>query len=146
MSLQDSYSKADQQRALALRYALNIVDVFALEIGNPDILGEWEYLKKLLLEIYTPEKTDYLEAYTDGNVKQKSGIVFFTEISKKPMAKSSRGRSQDRSKVAGGQEHEVNYEKEKTGASQEQIKSAIKSEGNQRKKVEKKLKKPNGGK
>jgi hypothetical protein len=43
--------------------------------------------------------------------------------------------------VAGGQGHEVQYEKEKTGASKEQIKKAIKTEGNQRKKVEQKLKK-----
>ena len=57
------------------------------------------------------------------------------------MAKTSRGRSQDRSKVAAGQDYEVNYEKEKTGASKEQIKKAIKTEGNQRKKVEQKLKK-----
>jgi hypothetical protein len=60
------------------------------------------------------------------------------------MAKTSRGRSQD--EVAGGQEHEVNYEKQKTGASTEQIKKAIKREGNQREKVEKKLKTSNGGK
>ena len=57
------------------------------------------------------------------------------------MAKTSRGRSQDRNKVAGGQDYELQYEKEKTGASKEQIKKAIKSAGNQRKKVEKKLKK-----
>jgi len=57
------------------------------------------------------------------------------------MAKSSRGRSQDRSKVAGGQDHEVQYEQKKTGASEDQIKKAIKTEGNQREKVEKKLNK-----
>jgi hypothetical protein len=57
------------------------------------------------------------------------------------MAKSSRGRSQDRSKVAGGQDHEVQYEQKKTGASKDQIKKAIKTEGNQREKVEKKLNK-----
>jgi len=57
------------------------------------------------------------------------------------MAKASKGRSQDRSKVAGGQDYEVNYEKEKTGASREQIKKAIKEVGNHRKQVEKKLKK-----
>ena len=51
------------------------------------------------------------------------------------MAKSSRGRSQDRNKVAGGQDHELQYEKNKTGASKSQIKKAIKTEGNQRKKV-----------
>jgi hypothetical protein len=56
------------------------------------------------------------------------------------MAKTStRGRSQDRKKVAGGQDYEVQYEKKKTGASTAQIKKAIKSEGNQRKKVEAKL-------
>jgi hypothetical protein len=61
------------------------------------------------------------------------------------MAKSSRGRSQDRKKVAGGQDYEVQYEKEKTGASSEQIKKAIKSEGNQRSNVEQKLKKKSDG-
>ena len=57
------------------------------------------------------------------------------------MAKTSRGRTQDRSKVAGGQDHELQYEKEKTGASSQQIKKAIKTEGNSRKKVEEKLNK-----
>jgi len=57
------------------------------------------------------------------------------------MEKSSRGRSQDRNKVAGGQDYEVQYEKGKTGASKEQIKKAIKAVGNQRDKVEKNLKK-----
>ena len=56
------------------------------------------------------------------------------------MAKqSSKGRSQDRSKVAGGQDYEVNYEAQKTGVSSKEVKSAVKSEGNSRKKVEKKL-------
>jgi hypothetical protein len=54
---------------------------------------------------------------------------------------SPRGRSQDRKKVAGGQEHEVNYEKEKMGVSGKQVKDAVKSQGNSRKKVEDKLKK-----
>jgi len=55
--------------------------------------------------------------------------------------KPNRGRSQDRRKVAGGQEHEVNYEKEKMGVSGKQVKDAVKSEGNSRNKVEKKLQK-----
>jgi hypothetical protein len=55
--------------------------------------------------------------------------------------KSNRGRSQDRQKVAGGQDHEVQYEKEKMGVSGKQVKNAVKSEGNSRKKVEEKLKK-----
>lgn len=54
---------------------------------------------------------------------------------------STRGRSQDRSKVAGGQDYEVNYESKKTGASTKQVKEAIQSAGNQRNEVEKKLKK-----
>ena len=54
---------------------------------------------------------------------------------------TTRGRSQDRSKVAGGQEHEVNYEKEKMNVSGKEVKQAVKSAGNSRKKVEEKLKK-----
>ena len=57
------------------------------------------------------------------------------------MAKTetSRGRSQDRAKVAGGQKHEVRYESEKTGKSEDQVKAAVKSAGNNRDAVEKKL-------
>ena len=55
--------------------------------------------------------------------------------------KSNKGRSQDRRKVAGGQDHEVGYEKEKMGVSSKEVKDAIKSAGNTRKKVEAKLKK-----
>ncbi len=54
---------------------------------------------------------------------------------------SQRGRSQDRKKVAGGQQHEVSYEKEKMGVSGKEVKRAVKSQGNSRKKVEEKLKK-----
>ena len=54
---------------------------------------------------------------------------------------SNRGRSQDRSKVAGGQDYEVNYEKDKMNVSADKVKKAIKSAGNSRKEVEKKLKK-----
>jgi hypothetical protein len=66
---------------------------------------------------------------------------FFRRISKINFmeTKSTRGRSQDRKKIAGGQEHEVNYEKEKMGVSGKEVKKAVKSEGNSRKKVEKKL-------
>lgn len=52
---------------------------------------------------------------------------------------TTRGRSQDRAKVAGGQDHEVKYEAGKTGASKADVKSAVKSVGNSRKKVEDKL-------
>lgn len=54
--------------------------------------------------------------------------------------KTTRGRGQDRSKVAGGQEYEVNYESKKTGASTGEVKKAVTSAGNSRKKVETKLK------
>ena len=61
--------------------------------------------------------------------------------SSKQSSGSGRGRSQDRARVAGGQDHEVRYESKKTGASASDVKRAIKSEGNSRKKVEKKLSK-----
>ena len=47
---------------------------------------------------------------------------------------------QDRAKVAGGQDHEVKYEASKTGASKSEVKNAVKSVGNSRVRVEKKLK------
>lgn len=56
------------------------------------------------------------------------------------MEKTSRGRSQDRKKVAGGQDYEVQYEAKKTGKNADAVKKAIKSVGNQRTKVDKKLK------
>lgn len=52
---------------------------------------------------------------------------------------TSRGRAQDRAKVAGGQDHEVKYEAKKTGASKDEVKSAVKSAGNSREAVEKEL-------
>jgi hypothetical protein len=54
--------------------------------------------------------------------------------------KTTRGRSQDRSKVAGGQDYEVNYEKNKLNVSADAVKKEIKREGNSRKKIEKTLK------
>ena len=52
-----------------------------------------------------------------------------------------RGRTQDRSKVAGGQDHEVRYEAEKMDVSRDEVRQAVKSEGNSRDKVERKLEK-----
>ncbi|WP_291362005.1 DUF3606 domain-containing protein [Devosia sp.] len=46
---------------------------------------------------------------------------------------------QDRARVAGQQDHEVQYEADKTGASKSEVKDAVKSEGNSRKAVEKNL-------
>jgi hypothetical protein len=57
-----------------------------------------------------------------------------------PNSGTTRGRSQDRAKVAGGQDHEVQYASKKTGASKGEVKAAVKSVGNSRKAVEKDLK------
>jgi hypothetical protein len=54
---------------------------------------------------------------------------------------SNRGRTQDRARVAAGQDHEVNYEAKKTGASKDDVKAAVKSAGNSRAKVESQLRK-----
>ena len=53
--------------------------------------------------------------------------------------KSNRGRGQDRRKVAGGQDHEVNYEKDKMNTSGEEVKKTVKKVGNERKNVEEDL-------
>lgn len=52
---------------------------------------------------------------------------------------SARGRKQDRARVAGGQDHEVRYEAEKTGASAAEVKRTVERVGNSRKKVDKAL-------
>ncbi|MER8473862.1 DUF3606 domain-containing protein [Mesorhizobium sp. M0306] len=52
---------------------------------------------------------------------------------------TTRGRNQDRARIAGGQDHEMKYEAGKTGANKADVKSAVKSLGNTRKKVEDKL-------
>ncbi|MGX4807055.1 DUF3606 domain-containing protein [Bradyrhizobium guangdongense] len=50
-----------------------------------------------------------------------------------------RGRKQDRSRVAGGQEDEVRYEARKSGRSASAVKTAVRKVGNTRKQVEKRL-------
>lgn len=57
------------------------------------------------------------------------------------MATTSRGRSQDRELVAGGQDHEVEYEAKKTGSTKEKVQKTVAKVGNSRAKVESKLKK-----
>ena len=49
---------------------------------------------------------------------------------------SSRGRKQDRARVAGGQDYEVRYEARKTKKSAAAVKKAVKKVGSSRKKVE----------
>jgi hypothetical protein len=53
--------------------------------------------------------------------------------------KTSRGRKQDRARVAGGQEYEVRYEANKTGKPKSAVKAAAKKVGPSRKKVERAL-------
>jgi hypothetical protein len=59
-----------------------------------------------------------------------------------PTAKkhTTRGRNQDRARVAGGQNYEVRYEAKKSRKSASAVKKAIKKVGNSRKKVERALK------
>ena len=57
------------------------------------------------------------------------------------MATTTRGRKQDRARVAAGQDHEVAYEAKKEGVSKTEVKDAVKAAGNSRDKVEDKLKK-----
>jgi hypothetical protein len=52
---------------------------------------------------------------------------------------TSRGRKQDRARVAGGQKHEVRYQSKKTGKSRSAVKKAVKRVGNSRRKVEREL-------
>src|SRR6476620_3389512 len=53
--------------------------------------------------------------------------------------KSTRGRKQDRARVAGGQDYEVRYEAKKTGKSKPKVKRAAKKAGPSRKRVERAL-------
>jgi uncharacterized protein DUF3606 len=52
---------------------------------------------------------------------------------------SSRGRKQDRARVAGGEDYEVRYEARKTGKSKKQVKRAVKAVGNSRGRIERSL-------
>ena len=52
---------------------------------------------------------------------------------------SSRGRKQDRARVAGGQDYEVRYQAKKSGKSRAAVKKAVKKVGNSRKRVERRL-------
>jgi hypothetical protein len=54
-------------------------------------------------------------------------------------AKTSRGRKQDRARVAGGQDYEVRYEAKTSGRSRPAVKKAVKKVGNSRKKVERQI-------
>ena len=55
------------------------------------------------------------------------------------MKKSSRGRKQDRARVAGRQDYEVRYTAKKTKRSAGAVKKAVKKVGSSRKRVERRL-------
>jgi len=57
----------------------------------------------------------------------------------KAKKRTSRGRKQDRARVAGGQDYEVRYETKKTRKSASAVKKAVKKVGNTRKRVEHRL-------
>ena len=57
----------------------------------------------------------------------------------KAKKQSSRGRKQDRARVAGGQDYEVRYEAKKTRKSANAVKKAVKKVGTSRKRVERRL-------
>jgi hypothetical protein len=57
----------------------------------------------------------------------------------KAKKQTSRGRKQDRARVAAGQDYEVKYETKKTGRSSASVKKAVKKVGNSRKRVENRL-------
>lgn len=57
------------------------------------------------------------------------------------MATTSRGRAQDRERVAGGQDHEVKYEADNENVAKDDVKEAVKNVGNSRDKVEAELEK-----
>jgi hypothetical protein len=57
----------------------------------------------------------------------------------KAKKQSSRGRKQDRARVAGGQDYEVRYEAKKTKKSAAAVKKAVKKVGSSRKRVERRL-------
>lgn len=58
----------------------------------------------------------------------------------KKTKRSTRGRAQDRAKVAGGQDYEVAYAARKSGKPASAVRKAVKKVGNSRKKVTKALK------
>jgi Protein of unknown function (DUF3606) len=53
--------------------------------------------------------------------------------------KTTRGRKQDRARVAGGQDYEVGYESKKKRRSKAAVKKAVKKVGPSRKRVERAL-------
>jgi len=57
------------------------------------------------------------------------------------VSSTKRGRAQDRARVAGGQDHELQYEAKKEGVTKDAVRGAVKDFGNSRAKVEADLEK-----
>jgi hypothetical protein len=60
-------------------------------------------------------------------------------MAKKAKKQNARSRKQDRARVAGGQDYEVQYEAMKMRRSKPAVKKAVKKVGNTRRKVERRL-------
>lgn len=52
------------------------------------------------------------------------------------MSSTKRGRTQDRARIAGGQDHEVRYEASKEGVTKDAVIGAVKDVGDSRTKVQ----------
>jgi hypothetical protein len=76
-----------------------------------------------------------------GNFMNPSAFVTGPQQQEAYMSTTSRGRAQDRARVAGSQDYEVRYEADKEGVSKDDVKESIKEVGNSRDKIEADLEK-----
>jgi Protein of unknown function (DUF3606). len=72
----------------------------------------------------------------DGNNLNRAAFQHHDQQEVCFMSTTTRGRAQDRARVAGGQEHEVRYEAKKEGVSKDAVRKSVKAVGNSRNKVE----------
>lgn len=86
-------------------------------------------------------KNGRLALHLSGNFANPSQLSVTTQTREAQMATTTRGRNQDRARVAAGQDHEVAYEAKKEGVSKAKVKETVKEAGNSRAKVEDKLNK-----
>lgn len=86
-------------------------------------------------------KNDRLPFHPSRNFPNPAELSANIQTMEAKMATTTRGRNQDRARVAAGQDHEVAYEAKKEGVSKTKVKDAVKAAGNSRDKVEDKLKK-----
>lgn len=90
------------------------------------------YLWRLLIAPHATTKARGRRGFRRRHLTSKRGMMMMAR-------KSSRGRKQDRARVAGGQDYEVRYEAKKMGKSKPNVKRAVKKAGPSRKKVERAL-------